>query len=98
MAAVTGVVHGLGQRPALLQSSDSAMREAANKLEANFVAEMLKSAGFGKSRDSFSGGAGEDGFASFLVQAQADLIVKAGGFGLAESIYNALKIKGEPDV
>jgi hypothetical protein len=41
MAAVTGVVHGLGQRPALLQSSDSAMREAANKLEANFVAEMV---------------------------------------------------------
>lgn len=98
MAAVNGVVQGLSQHPVPRQSNETAMRESANKFEANFVAEMLKSAGFGKIRESYSGGAGEDGFASFLIQAQADLIVKSGGFGLAESIYNALKSKGGPDV
>jgi flagellar protein FlgJ len=69
---------------------DRQLMQAAQDLEAGFIAEMLKSAGFGESRDSFGGGAGENGFASVLVNAQADLIVKAGGFGLAESIYAAL--------
>jgi Rod binding domain-containing protein len=67
------------------------MRDAADKLEATFLAEMLKSAGFGKTSETFGGGAGEDQFASFLVQAQAEQMVKAGGIGLAEQIFNALK-------
>jgi Rod binding domain-containing protein len=67
------------------------MRDAAEKLEATFLAEMLKSAGFGKTSETFGGGAGEDQFASFLVQAQAEQMVKAGGIGLAEQIFNALK-------
>jgi flagellar protein FlgJ len=66
------------------------LREAADGLEASFIAEMLKSAGVGKSRDTFGGGEGEDGFASFLVTAQAEMIVKAGGFGLADKIYESL--------
>lgn len=67
------------------------MRQAAEDLESAFLAEMLKSAGLGKARDSFGGGAGEDHFSSFLVEAQAKQITKAGGIGLAESLYNALK-------
>ena len=70
---------------------DAQLRVAAEKLEATFLAEMLKSAGFGKAREGFGGGAGEDNFASFLVQAQADEIVKSGGLGLAESLFDALK-------
>ncbi|WP_415405023.1 rod-binding protein [Tateyamaria sp. SN3-11] len=70
---------------------DAALRAAAQKLEATFLAEMLKSAGFGKAREGFGGGAGEDNFASFLVQAQAEEIVKSGGLGLAESLFDALK-------
>jgi Rod binding domain-containing protein len=70
---------------------DKAIRTAANKLEASFLAEMLKAAGLGKSRESFGGGAGEDQFSSFLRQAQADEMVKSGGIGLAESLYQALK-------
>jgi len=66
------------------------LRSAADKLEAGFIAEMLKSAGFGKSRESFNGGAGEDGFSSFIVNLQAEQIVKAGGFGLSEHIFQAL--------
>ena len=67
------------------------LREAAQQLEASFLAEMLKGAGFGKTSESFGGGAGEDQFASFLRQAQAEEMVKSGGIGLAESLYHALK-------
>ncbi len=65
--------------------------EAAQKLEATFLAEMLTSAGLGQSSESFGGGAGEDQFASFLVQEQAMLMAKAGGIGLSEAIYETLK-------
>jgi peptidoglycan hydrolase FlgJ len=71
--------------------NSSPLREAAQKIEASFIAEMLKSAGVGQTRDSFGGGAGEDGFASFLVNEQANKIVAAGGFGLAEHIFESLK-------
>jgi len=66
------------------------LMKASQALESSFIAEMLKSAGIGKTRDSFGGGIGEDGFASFLVSAQADQMVKSGGFGLAEQIYQSL--------
>jgi len=78
-------------RPALPSAQDAELREVARKLEASFLAEMLKSAGLGKTDGAFTGGAGEDQFASFLVQAQADEMVKAGGLGLAEAIFESLK-------
>ena len=80
----------LVQKP-VASSSETAMRKAAIDLEATFLAEMLKSAGLGKSRDSMGGGAGEDQFASLLVRAQAEQIARSGGIGLAESLYHALK-------
>lgn len=67
------------------------LRAAAEQLEAGFLAEMLKSAGLGNTSQSFGGGAGEDQFASFLRQAQAERMVAAGGIGLAENLYRALK-------
>ncbi|AVL53109.1 chemotaxis protein chel [Roseobacter denitrificans] len=73
--------------------NDKALREAANKMEASFLAEMLKSAGLGKSSSEFGGGAGEDQFASFLVQEQAMMMVKAGGIGLSEALFESLKEK-----
>ena len=66
------------------------LRILANKLESQFLAEMLKSAGVGKPRDSFGGGAGEQQFSTFLTQEYSDAIVQAGGLGLSEAIYNAL--------
>lgn len=66
------------------------IRQAAQKLEASFLTEMLKSAGLGKTAGAFGGGAGEDQFGTFLVRAQADEIAKAGGIGLAETFFNAL--------
>jgi flagellar protein FlgJ len=68
----------------------AALRQAALDLEGAFLAEMLKSAGFGKTRDALSGGAGEDGFASMLVDAQARAVVRGGGLGLSEAILRAL--------
>ncbi|MBY5933612.1 rod-binding protein [Tateyamaria omphalii] len=71
--------------------SDVSLRLAAQKLEATFLAEMLKSAGFGETRENFGGGSGEDQFSSFLVQAQAEKMVEAGGIGLAEALFDSLK-------
>ena len=70
---------------------DARLREVAQELEATFLAEMLKSAGFGKPRESFGGGIGEDQFGSFLREAQAKEMVKSGGIGLAERLFEALK-------
>ncbi|UWQ49786.1 rod-binding protein [Leisingera caerulea] len=76
--------------PARPAGSDP-LREAAIELEASFLAQMLKSAGLGESRQGFGGGAGEDQFSSFLIREQANQIARSGGIGLAESLYHALK-------
>ncbi len=81
----------LQPRDAAPPHRDAALMQAAQKLEASFLAEMLKSAGFGDSREEFGGGHGEDQFASFLVDAQAEEMVAAGGVGLAEALFEALK-------
>lgn len=77
--------------PPSRQSNDHALYTAAQKLEATFLAEMLKAAGLGQTESTFGGGAGEDQFSSFLVQAQAEEMVASGGIGLAEALFDALK-------
>ncbi|MDX8346429.1 rod-binding protein [Cognatiyoonia sp. IB215446] len=72
---------------------DGKLRAAAEQLEATFLAEMLKSAGLGAPRDSFGGGIGEEQFGSFLREAQAKEIVAAGGIGLAEALFEAMKVR-----
>lgn len=76
-----------------VSARDLALRNAAEKMEAGFLAEMLKASGLGKTSSEFGGGAGEDQFSSFLIQEQAMQMVKAGGIGLAESLFDALKEK-----
>ncbi|PIE16229.1 MAG: chemotaxis protein chel [Rhodobacterales bacterium] len=77
------------------EQRDKALLEVAHDLEATFLAEMLKSAGFGKPREAFGGGIGEDQFGSFLRQEQAGEMVKRGGIGLAESLFEALKERAD---
>lgn len=77
--------------PSIPNTQDQALRNAAQELEANFLAEMLKSAGVGKTPEAFGGGAGEDQFASFMRLEQARQMAENGGIGLAESLFNALK-------
>jgi Rod binding domain-containing protein len=66
------------------------LRDVAQSLEAAFLSEMLKSAGIGKTPEGFGGGAGEDQFASFLRDEQAMQMTKAGGIGLAESLFESM--------
>ena len=70
---------------------DVALRRKAAELETAFLSEMLAHAGFGTARESFGGGAGEEQFASFLRNEQASAMVKAGGIGLTEALFRALK-------
>lgn len=65
-------------------------RETAQKLEATFLSEMLKSAGFGTQSTTFSGGGDEDHFASFQRDAIAQHMVRAGGIGLTEHFFKAM--------
>lgn len=78
-------------RPPSLSPADSRLMQAARKLEASFLSEMLRHAGLDKARDSFGGGAGEEQFSSFLRDAQAQAIEKRGGIGLAQNLFESLK-------
>lgn len=84
--------------PRTADAQDRKLREAAQELEANFLAEMLKSAGVGKTPEAFGGGAGEDQFSSFLRLEQAREMARAGGIGLAESLYEAMKERASDTV
>lgn len=79
--------------PAALLGQDASLRAASKKLEATFLAEMLKSAGLGAQEGSFGGGIGEEQFTSYLRDAQAKEMVEAGGIGLAEALFNAMKAR-----
>lgn len=69
---------------------DPVLWRSAQKLEATFVAEMLKHGGLVAASGPFGGGSGEDQFASFLREEQARLVVEAGGLGLSEALYKTL--------
>lgn len=87
-----GVVATLSsQTPPDVSKKNADLLDVAQKLEASFLAEMLTAAGLGQSPQEFGGGAGEDQFSSFLVQEQATAMVKAGGIGLSEMIFQTLK-------
>lgn len=75
-------------------AGDGALMAKAKDLEAAFLAEMLSFSGLGEVSEGFGGGAGEEQFASFLRQEQAKLMVARGGIGLAETIFESLKLKG----
>lgn len=75
--------------------SEIPILNAAKDLEKSFLAEMLKSAGLGSSQGTFSGGIGEEQFASFLVAEQANTMTEAGGIGLAEHIFKSIVEKSD---
>lgn len=81
-------IHGFS--PTSQGHRDPKLMSLANKIEAQFLNEMLKTAGVGKAPSGFGGGVGEDQFTSFLTGAYADATVEAGGIGLSEAIYRSL--------
>ncbi len=70
---------------------DAKLWDAAQKLEATFLSEMLKAAGFDKYAGGLGDSTGQEQFASFLRDAQAEQMVESGGIGLAESLFNAMR-------
>ncbi len=66
------------------------LMEKAKALETAFLSEMLAHAGLDAQEGAFSGGIGEEQFASFLREAQARAIVDRGGIGLAETLFQSL--------
>lgn len=72
-----------------------ALREVAQDLEAAFLAEMLKHAGFGEARESFGGGIGEEQMTSLMRTEHARALAEQGGIGLAESIFQSLVRQAE---
>lgn len=82
-------------QPASLAERDAKLMQAARDLEATFLAEMLKSAGLGETPEAFGGGTGEEQFGSFLRMEQARAMVGAGGIGLAQSLFEALKERAD---
>lgn len=91
MDPVTAPHSGLPRPP---DRTDHLM-SAARELEATFLAEMLASAKLGATPEAFGGGPGEEQFASFLRLEQARNMVAAGGIGLAESLFDALKERSD---
>ncbi len=71
------------------------LREVAQDLEAAFLTEMLKHAGFGEARESFGGGIGEEQISSMLRNEHAQAIADQGGLGLADSIFQSLVQRSE---
>ena len=69
---------------------DALLMEKAKALEAAFLSEMLSYAGVDGTEGEFSGGVGEDQFASFLRDTQARAMVDHGGIGLAEKLFQSL--------
>ena len=72
-----------------VEDAEPRLRKAAQDMEASFLREMLKSAGLNATQSGFGGGIGEDQFASFLTEAQAQEIARAGGIAIAAPIAGA---------
>ncbi|MBW7921856.1 MAG: rod-binding protein [Rubellimicrobium sp.] len=72
------------------EAAQGRLRDAAMRLEALFLAEMLKSARPQTADGTFGGGIGEEQFTSFLIDAQAGEMARAGGVGLAETLFRAM--------
>lgn len=74
--------------PPATAADNPRLRAAAQDLEAGFIAEMLRAAGAERTPGLGSGENSE--FASFLLDARAREIAKAGGLGLAEVVFESL--------
>jgi Rod binding domain-containing protein len=81
--------------PAAPPARDATLAKAARDLEASFLSFMLREAGVGAPPSTFGGGSGEEQFTTFLTDAYAAEIAETGGIGLAERLYQALKVAAD---
>lgn len=69
--------------------SPDQMRQIAQDFEASYLSQMLKPMFEGLSTEApFGGGAGEEMWRGFLVEAMAKETSKAGGVGLADKVMS----------
>lgn len=73
------------------------LRALAQEFEAAFLAQMLKDAGFGRPPEGFGGGMGEDQMHSFLINEKAQVMARAGGIGLGETVFQYLMSRTDMD-
>ena len=72
------------------------IEETAKKFEAQFLSMMLQQMFEGvETSGPFGGGPGESMFRSFMTEAMANQMVKAGGVGIADTVQREmLKLQG----
>ena len=77
-------------------ASRAAIHKTAQKFESQFTSTMMGMMFEGLSTEApFGGGAGEEAFRSFLMDAFADQISKRGGIGVANAVQREmLKMQG----
>jgi Rod binding domain-containing protein len=88
---VQPILNPTSSPPTLASDRDVSLARSARDLEASFLSIMLRDAGVGAVPSAFGGGSGEEQFTSFLTQAYAAKIAEAGGIGLADRLFHALK-------
>jgi Rod binding domain-containing protein len=76
--------------------SEAEIKRTAQDFEAAFIAQLLGDMFKGVETPApFNGGAGEDAFKSFFVEAVAKQMARAGGLGLADDLAREmLKMQG----
>ncbi len=72
------------------QSSEARLRQVSDEFETAFLSEMLKHSGVAKMPEGFGGGPGEEAFSSLLVKEYSELLVKSGGLGISETVFQTL--------
>lgn len=82
----------VSERLAIFPSSSqqTQLRQTAQAFEQIFLSQALQAAGLHRPSTEMSGGAGEEMFASFLVEAHTRALVMRGGVGLAEHLVRTL--------
>lgn len=72
------------------EERDAALMRTARAFEAAFIGQMLTHSGLPKALGANAGFGGE-AFSAFMVEAYAEQLAEAGGFGLADNIYRQLQ-------
>ncbi len=97
-SAPLDVLSPASAQPSAAQTAGKAkIHKTAQDFESSFLQVMLGQMmnGAGQTDASFGGGEGEQAFRSFLTDAMAKGVVKAGGVGLSQTIeHELLKLQG----
>lgn len=90
-ASTNAALHTVSDRPAASATKEEKVRFQAKEFEQVYLSTMLKQMFAGLSTDGpFGGGQAEETWRGVLVEKYADTITKAGGVGIANTVYRDL--------